>query len=442
MLELQFDLQGVMAEGIGAEHGISAAEWAAMPKRLAEIHATLLTRWDNGQLAFAQLPFDAALPEQILTVAANVRYRFDNLIVLGVGGSALGAKAMAHALLNPIESIPTRMERRGTPRLFICDNIDPDTFGALISQLDWKATCVNVISKSGKTSETAAQFIVVRDLLEKRFGSEKWKEHVVVTTDPASGPLRAMVICDQLRSFPIPPTVGGRYSVLSAVGLFPAACVGIDIRDVIAGARAVAESLRQLPPEQHPLYQLAAALFLLDTKRAKTISVLMPYAEGLQRFTDWFIQLWSESLGKNGCGQTPLRAIGSTDQHAQLQLFMDGPNNKVINIITVGEFRMKLPIPATREPAYTHLVGHDLGAMLQVEAEATAQALQRTHRPVVRWRVPRLNAQVIGQLIFACEWLTVAAAELCGVNPFDQPAVELGKQLTRDLLAARAVAPS
>ncbi|MBI2346773.1 MAG: hypothetical protein HYV03_07855 [Deltaproteobacteria bacterium] len=280
----------------------------------------------------------------------------------------------------------------------------------------------------------------MRDQLEKRFGSSKWKEHVIVTTDPASGPLRAMVICEQLRSFPVPPSVGGRFSVLSAVGLFPTACVGIDIKALLAGARAMAESVRAVGPAEHPAYQLAAAGYLLDSRHGKPIRVLMPYAEGLQRFVDWYLQLLAESLGKNGRGPTPIRAVGATDQHSQLQLFMEGPNNKLIELLTVEEFMTRLPVPATPEPAFDYLTGHDLGAVLNAEAESTARALKGNQRPVIQWRLPRLTPEVIGQLFFLCEWQTGAAAELYEVNPFDQPGVELSKKLTREMLSARAPA--
>lgn len=436
-MSLQLDLTGAMAKTIGVEHGITAEEWSSCAKRLQAIHAALLERWDRGQLHFAQLPFDTSLVDQILPMAAQIRYRFQNLVVLGIGGSALGLRALAKALLNPVESIPTRMERRGAPRLFVCDNIDPDYFGALVSQLDWRDTCINVISKSGKTAETAAQFMIVRDLLEKRFGSQKWKEHVIVTTDPASGPLRAMVICDQLRSFPIPPALGGRFSVFSAVGLFPAACIGIDIRAVLDGARAMAESIRHANPEEHIAYRSAAANYLLDTKHNKPIGVLMPYAEGLKRYADWYAQLVSESLGKNGAGQTPMKAVGATDQHSQLQLYMDGPNNKAVTVMTVEEFLTKLPIPPSLEPAYAPLVGQELGAMLNIEAESVRRALREVKRPVMHWRLPRIDPGVMGQLLFCGEWQTLVAAGLYDVNPFDQPGVELGKQITRELLSAR-----
>lgn len=442
-MPLQLDVSGTMAKTIGAEHGITAEEWSACARRLTQIHTALLQKWERGQLGFAQLPYDTALIEQLLPVAAQVRYRFQNFLVLGIGGSALGLRALAHALLNPAESIPTRMERRATPRLFVCDNIDPDYFGALVSQLDWRETCINVISKSGKTAETTAQFVILRDLLEKRLGSQKWKEHVIVTTDPASGPLRAMVICDQLRSFPVPPAIGGRFSVLSAVGMFPAACIGIDIRAVLDGARAMADSLRSANPEDHVAYKAAAVGYLLDARHGKPIHVLMPYAEGLQRYADWCVQIVAESLGKNGAGPTPVRALGATDQHSQLQLFMDGPNNKVVSLMTVLHFLTKVTVPASLEPAFAPLVGHDLGAMLNMEAEATRRALREVKRPVVHWQVPSITPAVMGELLFCAEWQTLVAAELYGVNPFDQPAVELGKRITRELLAERpAVVPS
>lgn len=440
MHHVELDTTGAMAAAVGAAHGVSPKEWEACARQLNTIHAQLLKQWANGELGFAQLPDDRALIGQILQVATKVRHRFSNLVVVGIGGSSLGFRALAHALLNPTELLPARLERRGTPQLYFCENIDPDYFGALVSQLDWRETCINVISKSGKTMETAAQFLILRELLERKLGSQRWKDHVIVTTDPATGPLRAMVVCEQLPSFAIPPAVSGRFSVLSAVGLFPAACVGLDVRGILDGARQMAASIRDGTPAEHPAYRTAGMQYLLDTRHGKTINVVMPYAEGLQRFAEWVIQLTAESLGKKGKGQTPIKAIGATDQHAQLQLFIDGPNNKSIELFTIEDFFMRCRIPPSTEPAWAYLSRQEMGEVLNVAAESTRQALLAAGRPVLQWRVPRLEAAIMGQLLFCREWQTVVSAALYGVNAFDQPGIEMGKRLSRERLVAHAAA--
>ncbi|MBI4237306.1 MAG: glucose-6-phosphate isomerase [Deltaproteobacteria bacterium] len=431
---IQLDSHGVMAEAVGPEHGITVAEWEGIRPLLSAAQERLRARRAAGKLGFADLPLERGPLDVILPAAQQVRYRFDHVVVLGIGGSALGLRALQEALLNASETTRDRLDRRSMPTVHVCDNIDPDGFEPLLQQLDWKKTLVNVISKSGKTSETGAQFLIVRDLLERKFGSERWKEHIVVTTDPASGPLRAMVICEGLQSFSVPPNVGGRFSCLTPVGLFPAACAGIDVVALLDGARAMAEACFAASGCEGLAAQLAAVHFLLDTRHAKPISVLMPYRDCLQRFADWYVQLHAESIGKDGKGQTPLRALGATDQHSVLQLFVDGPNNKMITLLDTATVNCALTIPRTDEPVFSFMGGRNLFALLQAEAEATRIALREAQRPVLRLTLPRIDAPTIGGLLFAYEWMIALLGELYEVNAFDQPGVERGKVLTRELL--------
>lgn len=431
---IRLDISGAMADAVGAEHGITAAEWEGVTSAVAAAQEKLLARKLKGQLGFAELPYDQSLTATINPLAQQIRYRFNHLLVLGIGGSALGLRSMQDALLSPSVLAGEHLHLRSVPKLHVCDNIDPDTFAPLLQQIDLKQTLVNVISKSGKTAEVGAQFLIVRELLEKRFGSQKWKEHVVVTTDPASGPMRAMVICEGLQSFPIAPNVGGRFSALSAVGLFPAACAGIDIDAVQRGARACAEACFADRGMHTVAAQLAALHFLLDTRHGKSIAVLMPYRDALQRFTDWYVQLHAESLGKGGLGQTPLRAVGATDQHSQLQLFMDGPNNKMLTLLTTERANAPLIIPHTDEPVFAFMGGKDLFTLLQTEARATRQSLQEAARPTIELSLPQLDAATFGELLFCYEWTIALLGELYNLNAFDQPAVERGKILTKQLL--------
>ncbi len=425
---------GARSGAIGSEHGVTDDEWQSLQPRLLAAQEKLLARRGHGQLGFADLPFDTAHVEAISRAAQQVRHRFDHVVVLGIGGSALGLRCLVDALLGPSVRMSDRLDLRSRPQLLIFDNIDPDSFVPQLQSLDWKKTCVNVISKSGKTAETAAQFLIVREMLEKRFGSQKWKEQVIITTDPASGPLRAMVICEGMQSFSIPPNVGGRFSCLSPVGLFPAACAGVDIDELMAGARAMAQRCLADNISDNPAAELAGLHYLHDTRHAKSIAVCMPYVDALQRFSDWYVQLHAESLGKNGLGQTPLRAVGATDQHAQLQLFCDGPNNKLFTLLVPLECNTRAKIPASDEPAFSFLGGHDLGDLLRAEARATCESLREAARPLIRIDLPKLSAHLMGQLIFLYEWMIALGGELYGVDAFDQPGVERSKILTRNFL--------
>ncbi|MBI2343072.1 MAG: glucose-6-phosphate isomerase [Deltaproteobacteria bacterium] len=442
MEKITLDMTGVLADAIGEPHGITAQEWDAMLPRLRTAQQRLCERHAMHQLGFAELPFDQATVESILKVAQQVRYRFDHVVVLGIGGSALGLRAMLEALLNPSVVMHDSLDRRSVPTLSIFDNVDPDAFVPGIQQLDWRMTCVNVVSKSGKTVETGAQWLIVRELLQKRFGSQRWKDHVIVTTDPATGPLRAMVICEGLRSFEVPPNVGGRFSALTPVALFPAACAGIDIAEMIAGAQAMAERCFSEAIEENSAAQLAGIHYLLDTAHQKSMAVMMPYAQALRRFTDWYVQLLAESLGKQGLGQTPIPAVGATDQHSQLQLFVDGPNNKVVTIMTVAHHNCAVTIPHTDEPSFAFLGGHDMATLLQGEAMATRQSLQEAQRPTLHLQLPRLSPHTFGALLFCYEWHVALLGELYGLNAFDQPGVERGKQLTREHLRQQRPMPS
>ncbi len=426
MSTIELDLDGVMATAIGAKDGISSDEWVEVGKLVTQAQLSLAERRRQGKLGFMDLPDDAAQLALIQQEARRVRYKFDTILVLGIGGSSLGLRCLLDALLGPAATINDIMKRRSFPKILVLDNVDPDEIVPILNEIDWRKTCVNVISKSGRTAETAAQFMIVRQLMEQRLGPERWRDNVVITTDPSSGPLRALAVAEGIRTLPIPTNVGGRFSVLSAVGMFPAACAGIDVTEIMVGARKMLKICGSTALDDNPATALAAA--------AKTMTVMMPYCNALQRFGDWYVQLAAESLGKNGLGQTPLRAVGATDQHSQMQLFMDGPNNKVITIITVNQFHTVLPIPETDNPDYQYLGGHDLSELLNTEARGTRQALQEVARPVIHLRLPRLDAQQLGQLIIAYEWSIAVSGELYGIDAFNQPGVERGKVLTRELL--------
>lgn len=428
-MTIKLDISGVMADSIGNEHGITNEELSKALAKAKEI---------NLDFAFLRLPLDKKTVTQIHNTADSVRCKFQNLVILGIGGSALGLRSLAQALLPPYFNLLDSKVRGGGPKLFVCDNIDPDYFGALLKITDWRSTCVNVISKSGRTTETMAQFYIIRDILIKKLGPRKWKEHVIITTDPTSGPLRTIATQDEITSFNVPQEVGGRYSVLSAVGLLPAACVGIDINALLVGASDMVERCKTSGADS-PAHVNGAIHYLMDTLKKKPISIMMSYADSLSFFADWYAQLWAESLGKNGVGPTPVKATGVTDQHSQLQLYMDGPNNKVITVLGMEKFETKVPIPTNVAKDFAYLGGRDLGEVIHAEQTATIKALHQVSRPVVNVTLPEVSPHGMGELLMMYQIQTALTGKLYGINPFDQPGVELGKKLTREILSRPGV---
>lgn len=430
MEPIKIDFSGAFAESVGNEHGITKDELKETLVKASDIRL---------DFPFLKLPQDKKTIADIHKTAEAVRCRFQNMVVLGIGGSALGLRSLARALLPPYFNLLDSKTREGVPRLFVCDNIDPDYFGALLKITDWKATCVNVVSKSGKTTETMAQFYIIKDILIKKLGARRWKEHIIITTDPASGPLRAIAMQEGIQSFSVPQDVGGRFSVFSPVGLLPAACVGIDINGLLAGAADMIDKCKTTAGENNPAILNGCIHYLMDVKKKKPISIMMSYSDSLSSFADWYAQLWAESLGKNGVGPTPIKATGVTDQHSQLQLYMEGPNNKIITILGIDKFRTQVPIPANTVKEFAYLGGRDLGEVIHAEQSATIRALQQVGRPVIIITLPEISSCTIGQILMLYQIQTAITGRLYGINPFDQPGVELSKKLTREILSKPSI---
>ena len=432
---LQFDFHNCMAEEIGEVHGLTEAELEAALPLVKKAHQQIQSWRKSGDAAFFELALQPQNITELTAAAEKVRKNFDDVVVLGIGGSSLGLGALSQALL-PLHFNVLSREERGAPRLWICSNLDPDTFVPLMSSLNPHKTQFVVISKSGRTTETLAQFFVVVEKLKASVG-QNWKQHFTLITDPNQGPLRLFAMQEGIQSFSIPPQLGGRYSLFSPVGLFPAACAGILVEDLLSGCREAALQWQSGDLEENPVYLLALLHFLLDQKKHKSTAVLFPYKDNLSTFADWYIQLWAESLGKGGKGSTPHKALGAVDQHSQLQLFMDGPNDKVFTFIGVDEF---LSEPEETQVSscmagFDELTGHSFGEILQAEQLATTQALTKQQRPNMTITLPELSCFTLGQLCFAYELATAFAGALYGVNPFDQPGVELSKQLTKQILS-------
>jgi glucose-6-phosphate isomerase len=395
------------------------------------------------QLGFYELPYQKAEKKEVKRIAARVRESFENFVVVGIGGSALGNKFLHSALNHPYHNILTRKERKGAPRVFILDSIDPDGLKGLMDVLDLGKTVFNVITKSGSTSETMANYLIIRDRLEKNLGKDRVKQHIIATTDRNRGSLLKIAREEGYQTLYIPENVGGRYSVLSPVGLLSASASGIDIDQLLSGAAHMEAMCKGTDPFENPAL-LGAVFQYLAYRKNRLISVVMPYSDALDDFGDWYCQLWAESLGKTleidgnkiPAGQTPIRAIGVRDQHSLLQLFLDGPDDKVFTLIKVEnrDNSFEIPVTGKLDRGIDYLAGKALEKLLHSEFEATESVLTNRNRMNYKVIMPDISAHSIGQLIFLYMLMTAYMGEFLGINAYDQPAVEEGKRITYRLM--------
>ncbi len=398
---------------------------------------------DKGLLGFLDLPFMKKEMKAIRKHGEYIKNGFENLVVIGIGGSALGNKLLHNALNHPYYNNLPNDQREGHPRVFILDSIDSDHLAGLLSIIDLECTLFNIVTKSGTTVETMANFLIIRDMLRERIGPEKAKKNIIATTSASRGNLLDIAQREGYRVLHIPDNVGGRYSVLSAVGLLSAAASGVDIEGLLAGAALIADNFRNDDPYENPALMMAILQYIAY-RRGKNISVIMPYSEALDSFGDWYCQLWAESLGKTKVpgdkkepmGQTPLKAIGARDQHSLLQLFLDGPEDKIFTLIKVKNRRNSFIIPEAGAGGedLKYLKGKALEKLLAAELKATESVLTERNRMNYRISLPNVSAFTIGQLIFIYLLGTAYMGELLGVNAFDQPAVEEGKKITYHLM--------
>lgn len=426
-------------DALDGVHGLDASVRGELATRFGEVHDEVGRRRSAGEYGFLGLGLQDDLAHQIEAWAGRVRDRFDHLVVLGIGGSALGAKAILSALKGAAWNEWSADRRDGLPTLTVLENVDPVTVLGALDRLDPRRTLVNVISKSGGTAETLAQYLVVRDWLEQALGPAS-REHLVITTDPVKGALRALAASDGITAFDVPPEVGGRFSVLTAVGLVPAALLGVDIVELLAGAQDAIDESASRDLALNPAARWAALQWQAHATRAANVHVLMPYSDRLREFAEWYRQLWAESLGKrvdrHGTevfrGPTPVGAVGATDQHSQVQLFIEGPFDKTITFVRILDTIDMLPIPerSGAGPEMSYLSGKTLGALLDAEFLATREALRSQGRMSSTLEIDTLDARTLGRLFMFFQLATGYAGIWYDVDPFDQPGVELGKILT------------
>jgi len=442
---IKFDYRSADSIVVGSADGLDLSqEFEQYKEQIANIITDLNKRKDKpGQwLQWMNLGYSEETAWYVKEYAALVEGRFDNILVLGIGGSALGGLAITEALLKPYWNLLSKEQRNGLPRIFFLDNIDPDSMSGLLEILDLKKTLVNVITKSGDTTETMSQFMIVKDRLEKELGDD-YRKNIVATTDKRTGILRQIAEQEGYKTFVVPDDVGGRFSVFSAVGLLPFALVGIDIDEITNGIKDMDLALKNTDIHNNIAAQNALIHYLMDTKKGKNLSVMMPYSSRLKYVSDWYAQLWAESLGKNEdlqgnhkhTGPTPIKALGATDQHSQIQLYNEGPNDKIINFIRVEEFDTTLEIPKIFE--YTgigYLGGKSLNTLINAEADSIRVSLSDYARPTVTITLPKIDGYNIAQLLYMLEVQTAIAGELYNINAFNQPGVEQAKNYTYALM--------
>ena len=415
-------------------------DWSSLPKGGAP--GTSATRsaqeaWDllKGRFAGGEVGFfDAPAQDEISQLEASKRLateirtegKFTDVLFLGIGGSALGPMSVLSAL---------RERTQSGPQFHFVENPDPIEWRQTIQKLQPASTLVICVTKSGTTFETLAQFLCALEWLTPRF----WVSNTVVITDPAKGDLLQFAQQKGIRTLKIHPSLGGRFSVFSPVGFFAMALAGLDVDAFVQGAQQVRQYCEKTPVERNPLFILAQEF--LKQARTRSTHVLMPYATPLRLTGDWFVQLWGESLGKDGKGFTPLGALGATDQHSILQLLRDGPDDKITLFVAVDRWENPVQIPRTlagvelaRFPAFQILQGHTLGELLTVEYRAIAKVLSKRNRPHLTFQLDTLDERGVGALLFSFCVLTAVTGTLWGVNPFDQPGVEEGKVYIRESL--------
>ncbi len=437
-MSLRIDYNNMMSKFVGNEQGFDDNIFVNNKNNIESAYSQVANSRGKGMMGWTELPYNQNdVVEDILQTAKNIRKKFDNFVVLGIGGSALGPIAVFQALCH-LRHNELPKSKRKAPKLFIEDNVDPERMQALFDVIDLDKTVFNVITKSGATSETMAQYLIIMNLLKQKYG-DKASEHMIATTSSSSGSLIKIAKIEGLKTFYIPDGVGGRFSELCPVGLLPAAVVGIDIKELLAGAKYMDKLCMNKNVRKNPAL-LSALLQVLAMRNGKNISVMMPYADSLKCVADWYCQLWGESLGKavdnNGdyvyTGQTPVKALGVTDQHSQMQLYREGPFDKVITIIGVDNYRTDIEISKGCEDIcdVNFLCGHTLSELMKTERISAEYALTIAKRQNYTIHLPEVNAFTIGELLYMFEMQTAYAGAMLNIDAYNQPGVEGGKNAT------------
>jgi len=439
-MKIQFDEKNLMAGMVGKANGVTRSEFERSKTKGIKALKSFQKLSEQGRYGFPHLPFQKKAIADIGRYADSVRGGYDTVCVVGIGGSALGAWALDCGIRGPHPVQGAWTPER--PRLVILDNVDPAFTAAALASMDPRKTLTVVIAKSGGTAETVATFLIVREWLQEALGATAGR--IVAVTTEGKGDLYELAQAEGYQVFGIPENVGGRFSVLTPVGLVPAALIGIDIAKLCRGAARMTGDCWQ--PDLSKNIALRAALYhwLVWTRKNKPIQVAFPYSNHLWGTAFWFRQLWAESLGKArnrkgekvNTGQTPVAALGATDQHSQVQLYIEGPNDKVFTFWAVKRFHSTGQIPRTRTnlAAFDSLAGQSLAKLIDAERRATAAAMAECGRPNCTVTLDRVDEEHLGAFLQMMEFQTAFVGEMLDIDAFNQEGVELGKKLTFGLM--------
>jgi glucose-6-phosphate isomerase len=446
-MAIHFDPTNLLARMTSEAHGLTPDD---IEKALPQVPAALdglQGIYDRGGQGFPGLPNQKGVANEIAHFASEVQGSYDTVCIVGIGGSALGAWALDCGLRGP-HPIQGAFSA-SNPRLVILDNVDPVFTTQALASMNPKKTLLLPIAKSGSTAETVSTFLMTQAWMNEGAG-KKAKDRIVVVTSEHRGELKELAASEGYRTFHIPENVGGRFSVLSPVGLLPAALIGIDIKKLCKGAAAVTASSWKPELKSNIALQSAFYHWLIWTKKKKTIQVAFPYSNRLWGTAFWFRQLWAESLGKAKdrkgktihIGQTPVAALGTTDQHSQVQLYMEGPNDKVFTFWSVAKPAAQGAIPKVKTgfESMDYLGGQTLAKLLDAERRATEAALTSQNRPNCHFILDKLDAEHLGAFLQTLEFQTAFVGEFLNINAFDQEGVELGKKFTYGLMGRKGFA--
>lgn len=439
-MRLSFDFNNMMKTAV--ERGFTDKELKEAAEMADKAFVAVENGKGKGMMGWSDLPYNQGdIVTDILETAKSIRKNFEYFVVLGIGGSALGPIAAFQAICHLHYNDLPKRKRKG-PKFYVEDNVDPERMAALFDVIDVEKTMFNVITKSGSTSETMSQYLIINEALKAKLG-DKAKDHIIATTSANAGNLIKIAKKESYKTFYIPDGVGGRFSELSPVGLLPAAVVGIDINALLAGARHMDSICKSSAIMRNPAL-MSAVLQYKAMEKGMNISVMMPYADGLKFIADWYAQLWAESLGKNktldgkpcNVGQTPVKALGVTDQHSQVQLYNEGPFDKVITFIGVDKYRTEVVIPNGCEeyPNVNFLCGHTLNELIDAERRATEYAVTKAGKLNHTIMLPVLNEFTLGELLYYFMLETSYCGAMLNIDTFNQPGVEEGKNATYALL--------
>ena len=443
-MRLKLDFNNMMKPFVG-DDGFEENELENNKKLCKKAYDRVKEGRGKNMMGWTELPYNQSeIVDDILATAKEVRKNCEYFVVLGIGGSALGPIAAFQALCH-LHHNDLPKSKRKAPKFFVEDNVDPERMLALFDVIDPEKTIFNVITKSGSTSETMTQYLIIMKMLKDRLG-DKAKDHMIATTSAAKGNLIKIAKAEGLKTFYIPDGVGGRFSELCPVGLLPAAVLGIDIKAMLDGAKYMDKLCLSKNYANNPA-MVGALLSYLSMKNGKNISVMMPYADSLKYMADWYCQLWGESLGKevnlNGekvnVGQTPVKSLGVTDQHSQVQLYTEGPSDKVVTFLAVENYRGEQVISDGCEdiPDVNFLCGHTMNELITAERKATEYALTskgKLNRTII---LPEVNAFTLGELMYFFQMETAFTGEMLEIDTYNQPGVENGKNATYALLGRK-----